>query len=480
MKKTVLIWLLLLLPFCFLAQDELGIAGSTRAPVNSVYFNPASICDSRTFIDVEFFGLGAFVQNNLVYVGKKDFSLIDYGGIGNIQYNHKKNKYYAKANVSIKGPSFTANWKEHAFGIHSGVNVMADVRRLPNGFSYLVTEGFDYLPQVGQTQTIEKMRIGAMAYGYIGLSYGKIAYRWDNAILIAGATVNRILSPGGLGARLDNWTYTLQDSSQLVTQNLEGQLGFNNFGGSLIAGKGWGIDIGVTYKKRNKGSFGYTPFNPCTDGKYKYKASLVLLDMGSAKFKAPYYNYVFEQTSGGNFNGNDNTHWDEPASADTTFTNGLGATAVTEGSKLKIKLPTALSAQVDYHVSKKLYAMGALTWGLPWRNKLGVQRASYLAVVPRWESQNYEVSLPITLYEMRKPMVGMAIRLRSFIIGSDNLNAFFFNGNLYGANIYVHFKMALFKHPKCKSTGNGRSDFQRRKSRPVRQAPRSPVPCPKF
>jgi hypothetical protein len=480
MKKGLLIVLLAWLPSWLLSQDELGMAGSTRAPVNTVYFNPASICDSRTFIDVEFFGLGAFVQNNLVYVGKKDFSLIDYGGIGNIQYNHKKNKYYAKANVSIKGPSFTANWKEHAFGVHSGVNVMADVRRLPNGFSYLVTEGFDYLPQVGQTQTIEKMRIGAMAYGYIGVSYGKIAYRWDNAILIAGATVNRIFSPGGLGARLDNWTYTLQDSSKLVTQSLDGQLGFNNFGGALIAGKGWGVDLGVTYKKRNKGSFGYTPFNPCTDGKYKYKASLVLLDMGSAKFKAPYYNYVFEQTSGGNFNGNDNTHWDEPGSADSTFTNGLGATAASEGSKLKIKLPTALSAQVDYHVSKKLYAMAALTWGLPWRNKLGVQRASYLAVVPRWESQNYEVSLPMTFYEMRKPMVGMAIRLRSFIIGSDNLNAFFFNGNLYGANIYVHFKMALFKHPKCKSTGNGRSDFQRRKSRPVRQAPRSPVPCPKF
>jgi hypothetical protein len=81
---------------------------------------------------------------------------------------------------------------------------------------------------------------------------------------------------------------------------------------------------------------------------------------------------------------------------------------------------------------------------------------------------------------MRKPMVGMAIRLRSFIIGSDNLNAFFFNGNLYGASIYVHFKMSIYKHPKCKSTGGGKNDFQRRKSRPVRQAPRSPVPCPKF
>ena len=230
MKKGLLIVLLAWLPSWLLSQDELGMAGSTRAPVNTVYFNPASICDSRTFIDIEFFGLGAFVQNNLVFVGKKDFSMLDYSGIGNIQFNQKKNRYYAKANVGIKGPSFTANWKEHAFGIHSGVNVMADVRRLPNAFSLLITEGFDYAPQVGQTNSIEKLRIGAMAYGYVGVSYGKIAYRWDNAILIAGATVNRIFSPGGFGARLDNWTYTLRDSSELSTQNLQGELGFNRFG----------------------------------------------------------------------------------------------------------------------------------------------------------------------------------------------------------------------------------------------------------
>jgi hypothetical protein len=92
MKKGLLILLLAWLPTWLLSQDELGMAGSTRAPVNTVYFNPASICDSRTFIDIELFGLGAFVQNNLVFVGKKDFSLIDYGGMGNLQYNQKKNK----------------------------------------------------------------------------------------------------------------------------------------------------------------------------------------------------------------------------------------------------------------------------------------------------------------------------------------------------------------------------------------------------
>jgi hypothetical protein len=481
MKQARWILLLLIPGMQMSAQDELGIAGSTRAPVNTVYFNPASIADSRTFIDVELSGVNAFAFNNLAYVGKEDFSLTDYGGIGNVQYNHNKKKYTAKVNATYRGPSFTANWKEHAFGVHTGVQVMADIRKLPNATSYLITDGLDYRPQIGQTQTVEKMRLGLLAYGYVGISYATIAYRWDNAILLGGITVNRLLSPGAFGGRLDDWTYTLQDSSKLVTQSLNGEMAFNSFGNGLISGKGWGVDIGATYKKRTKGSFGYTPWNPCTDGKYEYKASIALLDFGSVKFKAPYYRYTFDNTAGGNFNGGGGTHWDEPASADTTIANGFGATANTSGSKLKMKLPTALSAQLDYHVHRKLYAMGALTLAFPWKNKLGIQRATYLAVVPRWESANYEISLPITLYEFKKPMVGLAFRVRSVIIGSDYLNAFLFNGNLYGANIYVHVKMALFKHPKCKSsTSGGRADFTKRKTRPVRQAPKSPVPCPRF
>jgi hypothetical protein len=481
MVRSLMLSFLVLTVLHAQGQDELGIAGSTRAPVNSVYLNPASICDSRTFVDVELSGFNAFAYNNLAFVGKQDFSLTDYGGIGNIQYNHDKKKYLAKVNATYRGPSFTANWKEHAFGVHTGVQVMADIRKLPNATSYLLTDGLDYRPQVGQTQTVEKMRVGLLAYGYVGLSYATIAYRWDNAILLGGVTVNRLLSPGAFGARLDNWTYTLQDSAKLVTQSLNGEAAFNSYGNGLISGKGWGMDLGITYKKRTKGSFGYTPWNPCTDGKYEYKASLSLLDFGSVKFKPPYYRYQFDNTSGGNFTGSSATHWDEPGSADTTITNGFGATTNTTGSKLKMKLPTAVSAQLDYHVTKKLYAMGVFTMGFPRKNKLGIQRATYLAVVPRWESSQYEVSMPITFYEFKKPMVGLAFRVRSFIIGSDYLNAFLFNGNLYGANVYVHVKFDLFKHPKCKSSGaGGRGDFTKRKTRPVRQAPKSPVPCPRF
>ena len=57
MKKVLWLCILIIPGSQLSAQDELGIAGSTRAPVNTVYFNPASIADSRTFIDVELSGV---------------------------------------------------------------------------------------------------------------------------------------------------------------------------------------------------------------------------------------------------------------------------------------------------------------------------------------------------------------------------------------------------------------------------------------
>jgi hypothetical protein len=57
------------------AQDNLGIAGSSRAPVNTLLINPSSIVDSRAFIDINLVGLSAFARNNFMYLPAKGFSL---------------------------------------------------------------------------------------------------------------------------------------------------------------------------------------------------------------------------------------------------------------------------------------------------------------------------------------------------------------------------------------------------------------------
>jgi len=61
LKKTLIIICLGVL-WCsaLFSQDNLGIAGSTRAPVNTVLNNPSTIVDSRAFIDINLAGISVF------------------------------------------------------------------------------------------------------------------------------------------------------------------------------------------------------------------------------------------------------------------------------------------------------------------------------------------------------------------------------------------------------------------------------------
>ena len=124
-KKALLIsGILVIIARPLKGQDELGIAGSTRAPVNTAYFNPASICDSRAFLDIQLSGFDVFIQNNLLFIPRDQYSPTKFDNIGTPGINKRPKSYYFKAEGRYRGPSFVANLKQHAFGLQSGVNVM--------------------------------------------------------------------------------------------------------------------------------------------------------------------------------------------------------------------------------------------------------------------------------------------------------------------------------------------------------------------
>lgn len=454
MKKLVYIWLFLLLCFNAQGQDNLGIAGSTRAPVNTVLTNPSSIVDSRAFIDINLVGFGVFARNNFAYLDGKTFSVASVKQIEAPLYNRKSAPYNAYADVIAHGPSATFAVKQHAFGLYTAARVVADVRGISENFGYYITEGFQYREQMGTQQNVKNLRANALGWAEVGINYGTILARSGNAILQGGVTVKRLLGVGGVGLRLDNWNYTVQDSSTIQTQIFQGEYGFNDptQGGIKPQGKGWGFDLGFTYKMRKSSSQGYIPHSPCTDGDYLYRIGVSLLDVGKINFNGPFYRNVFNQNEGSEWNDFQGTTADGVSDLDSLINSNFNlAQQNGKDGKFKMKLPTALSIQGDYNLGHNFYLYGVLTYGLPRLNSLGVQRASYLGIAPRWEIKRFEASLPISMYEWKQPQFGFAMRLNSIIIGSDNLLGMLFNQNIYGADIYFNLKYTIFRHGKCKT-----------------------------
>ena len=474
MKNSLIIALLIIQAIAMQGQDNLGIAGSTRAPMNTLLNNPSTIVDSRAFIDINLAGISVFARNDFAYLDGKTFSLAMFDTMTTVPMNKSNAPYHAYADVQVQGPGVSFAVKQHAFAINTGVRVVADARGLPNELYDIVRMGLQHREKMGQVQSFTNVRANALAWGEAGLTYGTILSRDGDAILQGAATVKRLFGVAGAGVRLDNWTYIVQDSTRLETQNFIGEYGFNDPTAGLLNGKGWGMDLGFTYKVRKNSSDDYVPHSPCTDGDYRYRIGVSLLDFGRVSFNGPVYQNSFDLNESSEWQDYQGASADDLAGVDSLINNNFNLVQDNgDDGKFRMKLPTAISAQVDYNLTHNFYVYGVLTYGLPRLNSLGVQRAAYLGVSPRWEIKRFEVSLPLSLYEWKHPQVGLCMRLNSIVIGSDNLGGFLFNQDIYGADIYFSLKYTIFKHWKCRTKG--------KKDKPVlKNGSKDPIPCPSW
>ena len=458
MKCTALTFLLFIsCALSVFAQESIGIGISNYAPANSLLLNPSSISDSKAFMDIHLVGFSVFARNNLVYLPGGQGSLLNPAGFQSAepQYNLSRNSYSAYTDVLVQGPTITAQVGNNAFGLYTGARTMADVRGIGNRMATYVLEGFQYGPYIGEETRIRNLRLTALAWGEVGLSYGRIIKQQGREMISAGIHVKRLIGAAGAGFRLNDWNFTVQDSTNLTTHNIAGQYGFNE--PAFNSGSGWGVDVGFTYKRTLEGVGGYVPHskkNGCRTCDYKFKVSVALLDIGRIKFKPEFYANDFNEGEEYNWENFEGENSDDVNGIANLISDNFELTEASEKAKLRVVLPAALSVQYDYNLGYNFYLNGSWVQGVPWKNSFGIQRASSLAFTPRYEIKRFEAAVPISLHEFRAPMIGAMLRLNSIIIGTDHLPGLIGNGDKYGADIYFHFKYTLFRTWGCRKVKN--------------------------
>jgi hypothetical protein len=214
------------------------------------------------------------------------------------------------------------------------------------------------------------------------------------------------------------------------------------------------------------------PHSPCTDGDYRYRIGVSLLDVGRIKFKEPFYTNNFSQNQSSMWENYQGTQADNLGDVDSLINNNFDLIKQNGyQTKFTMMLPTALSVQGDLNLISHLYLYGVATYGVPWLNQLGVQRSGYIGIALRWETKRFEASLPLSMYQYKRPQVGLCLRLNSIVIGSDDLAAILFKKDIYGADFYFSLKYTIFKHPKCGAEPK-REKYARKVSTKLAQ------PCP--
>lgn len=464
-------WILLVLclPSVLVAQEQYGAAFSNYTPTNSVFLNPSSMLDAKTWLDIHIVGAGSYTNNNFVSLnGTNWVRVIRTEGEGldedDIQFHQNKNKYHAYNRTFAQVLSAVWSQGDHAAGLFFNVRSYTAARGIPDYAGQFIENGVpEYTPQHNIDYSLKNVYVSSVNYGEIQLSYAYTFYKKRRDMLMGGISIKKFLSIGGAAANIYNMDFNVRNDSLLGVFELNAD-GMVTPDPQLYTKGGMGLDLGFTYQKMMSDCSSYYPNSKkmgCRYLPYKYKLGFSIMDIGSVKFEEDNV-----QFAGYSF---DSYDWLNYADQDVDEDNILNVFQnqeddITEGrvkKPYKIHLPTYVSVQGDYNLwASRVYANAAIVQALPIsRNKFGVRRANSLMVGVRYESRIFDVSIPLSLYEYRTPQIGLAVRVYCLTIGTDKLFHLVGRSKLYGGDIYAHLKIPIFYHPKCRAHKRGGRDY---------------------
>ena len=456
MKKAAIV-LLCLLAQRALAQQNLGIQNGNYAGIQGSLLNPSSIAGSKIQWDVLGFSANIDFANTFLYAPKGALPFFGIRRIikGSINENlfltrydpGNPNKQYNLAlNGQILGPSFFMRVNnKHEIGLTVSLRGAADIRNITGNAAQ---NSFDYLLGSNLWNTTfqeQSARVNAMGWMEYGLHYAAVLSDDGHNEWKAGITLKYDQGMFAAYAKNTNLTYRIEDTTGILFTNASIDYGRTDFGDfrhiryrDFHHGNGWGADLGVTFIHRDHAG----------DDAYKYRIGLSLLDVGKINYTRNTASYHLAAPSA-DFTGwhhaqfLDNTQLDQTLSA--VFYNGDSSRSKT-GSSFHMSLPTSLSVQADYAIEGPWFANLTIIKGFGHGDNAGVIQPDIYSVTPRYETEHYEVSLPLSViyYGHWQPRVGLAVRIWYFFIGGDAPGALLKLNDLRQVSFYtgIHYFVA--------------------------------------
>ncbi len=460
------------------AQNQFGALHSNYTPTNSVFINPSSMLDAKTWLDINIVGVGAYANNNLVAAGDNHaFRILSEQNLDeeSLVYAQGRKRYAAFTKAFVLGPSAVWSQGDHAAGLALQMRSYTAAQRVPTYFGPFIENGVaEYTPQHGIDYSVQNLRVASLNFGEIQGSYAYTFLKHRRNMLMGGVSLKKFFSIAGGAANVYDFDFNvLNDSVARIYQAKADAMYTDN--PRFNPGGGFGMDIGFTFQKMLGEASSYYPNSPkmgCRYLPYKYKIGVSVIDIGSVKFDPDdlqYVGYNFENYTWYNYNDPD---IDEDNATDIFINQESDPENGEVKNPQKISLPTFFSVQADYNLwASRVYVNATLVQGIPHgKRSFGIRHANSLALTPRYESKWIDFALPFSLYEYRYAQLGASLRIAYFTIGTDKLIDLFFDNKMYGSDIYVYVKIPFFYHPKCRSklkrTDSYNPGFIKRRSHP--------------
>ena len=458
------------------SQQAPGANLGNYAGVNSLQLNPSALHNSKSYLDIQFFGVDVFVQNNYLYMNKSDYRFTNLLKPGYILPSHLENYgteqriFYHTTNQNdkngffqnrINGPGAMLVLGHHAFAISTALRTIVSTQNVPYEIANFIYLGLNYRPQ----QNIEYLhnkpvRGSGMAWGEIGVSYSHTFFSRGFNVLSAGISLRRLFGLGGLYFEATQLDYTVLHDSTIEIKNLNGEIGFSlpaDYSGQtvvttpVIKGGGFAADFGITYtrlKQDHQNQYFNTLCEQLPED-YLYRIGVALIDIGGIRFRHNASKMIIDNRSASWNNLSDEDFEFSHQFLDSLSYKFYGDTiSAWAGNHFTCWLPSSLSVQFDYHINKNWYINASLIHGFR-MSKSSISRPTELSVTPRYETSWFEADLPVSLYNLQLVRIGFAVRIYGLTIGTDKLGGLFHIKDFTGLDFYMSLKLFLSKG-KCR------------------------------
>lgn len=450
MRKICFLLIAIAISVSIKAQDFLGYSNSNYSGVSGIDLQPAAVVDSRYRVDITLVGFSASLYNNYLGLNKdailKDLDVDEAGFKDNYLKvrKHKRDKsFYFSTQVYLPSFLITIN-RKNAFAMDGKIRSMFNVDGISHklaSYLYNVDPEAETLPSTNLYN--KKLNITNMSWLDYGITYGHV-FRAEGTHFFKGAATVKMLQ--GLQAsyvNLDNMNYNVIDDEVYMSST---NLGFG-YTDDIVFAPSLGFDFGAVYEWRpDYDSYlydmdGQTGLSRRDKNKYKLRLGFSVLDIGSVKFKNANV-YAGPVATGSEVEPGDLT-----ADDDSPF----GVQNVDMQVKtIKMKLPTAISAQVDYNVYKKFYVNFTPYYAFKFKNSnTKVHDISTFSLTPRWDFKWFGFYNPLSVDFYGNAKMGLGFRLGPLIFGTNNIVPLITNTNMYGADFHVLLKVpVLYGRPR--------------------------------
>lgn len=435
---------LILLFWCFSGFSQNLSSVGNYAGIASLGNNPSSITFSKLQYEINLVNINASAFNNTLYFDyRKDYELN--------RQTVKRTKVFAGADIA--GPGYLVVRRNKAFAFTSAIKTMACTNGISGETSEMIFNATQSNPTNGLTLgLIDGKQLNAISYGELAMSFARIT-RYNGSRLVSIGYTGKVLV-GFAGASFKATNSIKSDTGEFPVTTSDMQYAYamplpDDEHPVRVRGIGVGSDVGFTYlkkrfsKPRHRGCPSVIKrYLPAND--YQWKLGISILDVGGIFFRNQAH---IREIKGLNTN-MDTLHLKNignPYKLDSLLLQHSADTSrKAKKSTFYMGLPTTLVLQLDQHLAGPFFLHYYIMQRLITDNGIRMFRANQLSISPRFETPNLELGIKVGAVEYRYPMLGAAIRYKSFRIGADYISDMSLT-SIYGVQVNAGLSIHAIK-----------------------------------